>query len=90
MAKRNQRKTERLSREQQLELTIKRMEANPQSAYEWLSIGYAKNHLEEMREELRKEKAESETIRLREAELDANTPRELLRRAYSQDSEENE
>ena len=87
MAKRNHEKTENLSREQQLELTIKRMEANPQSAYEWLSIGYAKNFLEDMKEELRKEREEREAIRLLEDEIYADTPQGLFRKAYSQDKE---
>ena len=89
MAKQNQDRTEKRSREQQLELTIKRMEANPQSAYEWLSIGYAKNFLEDMKEELRKEREEREAIRLREDEIYADTPQGLFRKAYSQNSEEN-
>jgi len=87
MVKRNPEKAENLSREQQLELTIKKMEANPQSAYEWLSIGYAKNFLEDMREELRKEREEREAIRLLEDEIYADTPQGLFRKAYSQDNE---
>lgn len=89
MAKRNHGKVEKISREEQLELMIKKLEENPQSAYELFSLGYAKNHLEELREQLQKEREERQAIRLREDELYGDTPLGLFRKAYSQDDEEN-
>lgn len=90
MAKRNQDKVEKISREKQLELMIKKLEENPQTAYELFSLGYARNHLEELKEQLQKEREEREAIRLREDELYKDTPLGLFRKAYSQDDVENE
>jgi hypothetical protein len=53
-------------------------------------LGYARNHLEELKEQLQKEREERQAIRLREDELYKDTPLGLFRKAYSQNDEENE